>query len=245
MSNFPSFQHLNPNNLHHLVYGYIHEWSEIADDIIEIIHMYSKTLPEYSIKCMAATHLLAFTINEYLTDKHNTCEFSDELTKDVLKYIYVRGGALRDCCLTRKIKDIDIMVDVNTLSKKYLHHLKTYHSNLLHTKCIFYRHYQNQFKDHENMDISSELSHSRYKFRTIGTSTDFNAYNVDAFISEPDARKIYNYAARISNCDWVMNTRFFLDIILKSNLQDNIHFECRQTNWFLILKHFYYHNIYL
>eukprot|EP01084_Bolivina_argentea_P300097 517357_1 len=246
---------IKSDRLEYLVYGYINDMGNmlICNDIIYMIHMYCSItwiLPEYSMKCIAATHLVASRIYQYLNDERNRCEFNHELSKDVLKYIYVRGGAPRDCCLLRKIKDIDVVVDINTLNKKYLHHLKTYHTNSsnMHTSCAFYRHYLNQFEESRRNKIQNRLRHvgtvraigrhvpSEFAPDSIATYNFLNVY-------VPTANKIYNYCARISNCDWVINSRFFFNIWLKSTVKNAITIECRQTNWTLILNKYIYHGI--
>eukprot|EP01084_Bolivina_argentea_P300098 517358_1 len=244
---------IKSDRLEYLVYGYINDMGNmlICNDIIYMIHMYCSItwiLPEYSMKCIAATHLVASRIYQYLNDERNRCEFNHELSKDVLKYIYVRGGAPRDCCLLRKIKDIDVVVDINTLNKKYLHHLKTYHSNFDHvnkTNCIFYRHYLNQFDWHlRGTEIHWRLDiYSVGKFDAFNKPSVFNLNSVDSFLMEPTANKIYNYGARISNCDWAINSRFYFNILLESDLCNAITIECRKTNWALILNNYTYQNM--
>eukprot|EP01084_Bolivina_argentea_P266594 452200_1 len=212
------------DSLDYLICGYMQ--LSICNDIISIIRLYiayCSLLPEYSMKCIAATHLVASKIYQYLNYKPNRCEFNDELSKDLLKYIYVRGGAARDCCLLRKIKDINIVIDINTLNKRYLHHLKTYHSSFhrANTNCIFYRHYLNQF----HLKSRGTKIHNKVKslgqFDATNRRHHFGPYasGVNAFLKESVANKIHNYGARISNCDWVINSRFFFNILLESDLQ--------------------------
>eukprot|EP01083_Nonionella_stella_P199163 730533_1 len=92
-----------------LISGYIRELhtslsSQVPEDINKTIVSYSWTISKHSMQRIAAAHLISSTINEYMNNQENTCEASSNNDLDILKYIYVRGGALRDCHLLRKKK---------------------------------------------------------------------------------------------------------------------------------------------
>eukprot|EP01084_Bolivina_argentea_P058880 107475_1 len=235
-----------------LISGYIRELhtslsSQVPEDINKTIVSYSWTISKHSMQRIAAAHLISSTINEYMNNQENTCEASSNNDLDILKYIYVRGGALRDCYLLRKIKDIDMVVNIHELSKEYLKHLKKYHSdanidedvkNPEKCKCIFYRRYLNKYREsNKRNDIHDKLRHTWLPNKrkiSKGHSFSTNDEGVD---------KILNFESYIVNSDYLMNTRFIINILYHSKLYSrNIKINSKYYghHWVVKIKHYDY-----
>ena len=228
-----------------MVHGYVHRFKiNTPNDIIEIIRVYSWNISSRSMSCIAATHLIASVINEYFNDTNNKCEFSTDNDLNILKYIYIRGGALRDSYLLREIKDIDLVINIQQLSKKYLFHLKTYHSKIEqqneNCKCIFWRHYLNKFEtdlNEKNNDIFTRNNEEK--------KSDIDEDDID----EDDVDKILKYEKYIVNCTYLLNSKFITNEILSKSpkINKNIIVESRYFgyHWFIRINNYNYNGLLL
>eukprot|EP01083_Nonionella_stella_P151604 484618_1 len=203
--------------LSYLVSGYIRECiidSIVPIDILGIIHSNCCILPDKSSQIIAITHSITSAIHDYLNLPQNKCPFSESEDMNILQHIYIRGGALRDCCLLRTINDVDIVLDSNSLSKQYVQHLTTYHSSphsdtpavkIQHRKCIFYRHYMN--KHDQSQGVPEHFYMERFYL-----SQNRNQQETVSF----KHHKIVRFLADIANSNYMINTRFLCDIISKA-----------------------------
>ena len=191
-----------------LIDGYANELvndHSTPDEILELIRIYAWNISDRSMACIAGTHCIASIISEYFNAECNKCEYApdNDLNDEILKYIYVRGGALRDCYLLKEINDIDIVINIKQLSIKYLSHLKEYHSNPWQQskdcKCIFWRLYTNKYdKQHDDDDCEIFQDEEFWK--------DSN-----------DVDKILKFEQHIINCNYLLNSRFITKEILEKS----------------------------
>mmetsp|Transcript_72552 Transcript_72552/g.115768 ORF Transcript_72552/g.115768 Transcript_72552/m.115768 type:complete len:669 (+) Transcript_72552:25-2031(+) len=205
-----------------LLHGYIREVqmnessiAVIPDAIRETIRLYSWFIPPYSLQCIAATYKLAHEINEYMNSAENKCEFSGNLDLNILEYIFVRGGALRDMVLLRKMKDVDLVINIHELNLKYLQHLQTYHASKEQqdeskVKCVFWRHYLNKFKT--DGEKNNDFNDYARNFRK--SPPDYNSDN-------EKADKIMQFEHYIEDADYVLNARFVINVIYNRHERRN------------------------
>eukprot|EP01084_Bolivina_argentea_P086339 156054_1 len=195
-----------------LTYGYIRNEniSKIPQEIAQIINLFSSNITSHSMNLIAATHLFASVINDFMNHSDNKCEFvnnsHDEL--NILSHIFVRGGACRDSLLSRNIKDIDIVVNIHELSQAYLYHLQKYHSNIKNQskncKCIFWRHYLNKYKRKKKDKQNKKFPIHHF----------YGAHPED--IKDKNVIKILEFEQLIVDCNYLLNAKFIAKIIDKN-----------------------------
>eukprot|EP01083_Nonionella_stella_P083515 230990_1 len=208
--------------LHLLLSGYIRKQRQnifITNDIISIIQKQMWMIPAKATQSIHDTYSMAFILNQYLNDPQNKCPYSKDQRDDfnILKYIYIRGGTLRDCCLMREINDIDIVLDAHALSVQFLYHLKQYHSHPSHQsvddKCIFWRHYLHKFNP-KYQGLWSELDRwdQIKSFRPFGTNASSKATRM------PQNQKIESFLRTVEHCNFMINSIFLLDSLRKGSV---------------------------
>ncbi len=208
-----------------LIDGYIRELilsAKVPIDINKTIRSYTSSISQHSMARIASTHLIANTINEFMNEPENLCESSSNTDLNILKYIYVRGGALRDSYLLRKINDIDLVINIHEISKQYLNHLRKYHSHsdidddLKHSencKCIFYRRYLNKYR---NVDDRNNIHRKLRRTWLPNTNTIGKGHSFST--NDEDGDKVLNFESYIVNSDYLINSRFIINILYHSKL---------------------------
>eukprot|EP01084_Bolivina_argentea_P136818 240971_1 len=183
-------------------------------------------------RAIASTKFVTEIIDNF--QRKNKCPFVDNDINEInlLDYIYIHGGSLRDIMLNRNINDIDIVIDINKLTKQYYYHLKTYHYKIeqqsINCQCYLWQRYIKMYK---------QPPYSNY---TINRETE----------------TLKKFEMNIARCPFLLNNVFFKNIIIESmynnsllsNSIENVNrFGYRNeidTNWVLnIIKPIKYNNI--
>eukprot|EP00484_Ammonia_sp_Unknown_P001180 CAMPEP_0197022172 /NCGR_PEP_ID=MMETSP1384-20130603/3067_1 /TAXON_ID=29189 /ORGANISM="Ammonia sp." /LENGTH=547 /DNA_ID=CAMNT_0042450153 /DNA_START=33 /DNA_END=1676 /DNA_ORIENTATION=+ len=233
-----------------LLGGYIRELPtlKIPASIHETIRLYSWEIPAHSMQCIAATHLLATKINDYMKSAERVCPFSGNHDLNILDYIYVRGGALRDSYLLRKMSDIDLVVNIHELCKQYERHLVTYHSKkgeqqAADCQCLFWQHYLNKHRSLSENNLHSKLkktwfTNQRKKEKKKGSSRSYTTNN-------EQVDKILDFENYVVNCDYLLNARFVMNILYHSELRPQLKITCKYFghHWLCVLKSSEYHGM--
>eukprot|EP01083_Nonionella_stella_P146189 459429_1 len=200
-----------------------HHGIQTSPDIQEVIRRYVWPVPLFSLQCIAGTHYLARTIHQSMNSEANRCEYSDNTDLNILEYIFIRGGALRDCHLLRQIRDIDLIVNIYELSRAFLQHLTKYHrhhTSKLDSKCIFWRRYLNKFVD---KPLQDECPYMNYD-------------HCDAQQRTLDVRQIAHFEHHIVTCDYLLNSRFIVDLLRENNSVFDIKKKYHGLHWELKLQ---------
>ena len=158
------FQHFDKSGLTNrekfclLVDGYWRTSGEkmVDHDAIGLIKDYCHNgLPFESLAHISIVNVLATMIYDFMNDEKNKCEFSNFSDFNLLNYIYIKGGMLRDLYLLNNINDIDITIDIYQVTRHFKRHLKKYHSNHnweedTNIKCILWRRCLNMFNNNNS-----------------------------------------------------------------------------------------------
>ena len=201
----------------------------IPTDILNIINYYALPLPKRSMNHIAATHFVAKIINDWVTDAMEKCENFQEASVNsnnnnnkmhthddefnMLKYIYVKGGALRDCHLLRNIKDIDIVVDIHQLTKLHLSHLQKYHNDgNVDSNCPFWKHFLNKFHYYGFLYSYGGIINRRIQRYTRGRRTRITK---EILPNNKIAAKLFRYEDFIVRSDYLFNVKFIVETVLQ------------------------------
>ena len=202
--------------------------------------------------------LMAEIIIEFFKNKDNICQIREKENKPlldvkeeingklILDNIVLFGGTVRDLKLGRAIKDVDLQTNTRKLNKLFKLHLETYHKTLKQQKesknCVFWRLYQNKFKDVETDDVNDDGDDG-------DDSDDDEAPSEIQFKYKKKEEKIdKNKWEYISKCNYIVNTNFIVDILLNSKQLKDKHKIKRYTgHWpsaeILINKDLIHNNI--
>ena len=197
----------------------------LPNDVINIIGYFSRPISDRSKNYIGATHFLTNVIYSFMTDPENVCEYctnDDQL--NILDFIFIRGGALRDCVLLREIKDIDLAIDIYGLNRAFLKHLEKYHDvyndkntsdiemeTKFKSKCIFWRHYTKKFSLCDKfMYVSHRNTLSDHLPRK---KTD--DYSYDRTNNQLLFEKLFGWEDYIVHCNYILNSKFILFEILE------------------------------
>jgi len=199
----------NAFELEILVHGYMNRLRQLSSrpmptEIQEMVCLYCWRIGSASRNAIAATHLIASIIDEFMKRPEHRCEcmppdeMQDGVALDLLQYIFIRGGACRDSLLLREINDVDLVVNSHELAQQYLLHLSRYHATAEHqadsVRCFLWQHYLNRFKK------SARATH-----RTPG---NHNSKTVD---------KLVQFESLLVHSNYVLNSKFVCDIIERSD----------------------------
>ena len=234
MEKEPALARLDNEMFSLLVDGYFRMQAlNIPNDIQSVISQFACPLSDRSMAQIAGTHLIARLIVDFMNDPSNQCEHLNYQNKNtmpttnnnnkvhiddeinILKHIYIRGGALRDCYLLRDINDVDISVDIHEVTKLYLAHLKKYHTYTskckntynFNSKCIFFRLYLKKMR----------------QVRTVEPGSTFGYNNIVYSTDDSDFDDILNFEDYIGSCDYIINSRFIVENILHIQLGKFLH----------------------
>ena len=196
----------------------------LPNDIINIIGYFSRPISDRSKNCIGATHFLTNVIHSYMNDPENACEYctNGDNQLNILNFIFIRGGALRDCFLLRTIKDIDLVIDIYGLNRAFLKHLQTYHdvyndkkaqagasdNNIamqtkINSKCIFWRHYTKKFSIcDQKMHVTHHNTLSDHL--PINHSDDYRINTANNQLFD----KLFGWEDYIVHCNYVLNSKF-------------------------------------
>eukprot|EP01084_Bolivina_argentea_P263811 446653_1 len=204
-----------------LVQGYVRNENISSEDIIHIIYLFALNIKSRSMTLIAATHLFASTIYNFVNTEQNKCEFvqNEEDRLNILQYIFVRGGMCRDLLLNQDIKDIDIVVNIHELSKEYLSHLTTFHSKKEQQnekcQCIFWRHYLNKYK------------HTEYDPMKDGQIKWFLPS-----VKDKDFKKLFTFEKIIQRSEYLLNAKFIKSIVFGTNPFKNAYNDTYNNKFF-------------
>eukprot|EP01084_Bolivina_argentea_P290042 498148_1 len=175
------------------------EWLDTINNIDEIKNI---NLPYESKRAIAATHLLATILREYLNDKKHLCPFIKNKNENtnvlLLDCIFIRGGALRDILLNRSINDVDCCVLLEKSIQLQLDHLKQYHSKKeqqgIDCQCIIWKHYLHKFVSNNHNNILMQYMHK------IVLHDDHKSINCNKHV-------LQSLQHRIILAEYIINTR--------------------------------------
>ena len=221
--------------------------ARVDNDSITLIKEYCfDGLSFKSYKYISTVNLLIKTINDFMNDRENKCEFSNFDDFNLLNYIYIKGGMLRDIYLLNEINDIDITVDIYSLTRDFKKHLKKYHGNIKnfspsralhnHTKCILWRQYLNIFnRDNYDRNKNSHdiLTHyfttkpkaatkiERKKKKKKEVKKDKHKHQDKNSTKQPIPRDLEStqlyFEKYLCHCKYIINTHFIVyRILIKS-----------------------------
>ena len=225
----------------------------IPTDVLNIVNYYAWPVSTRSMNHIAATHLVGQIINDFIIDARNKCtNFQNDINRNIndefniLKYIYVKGGALRDCHLLRNIKDIDIVVDIHQLTKLHLSHLQKYHKDgNIDNNCPFWQHFLNKFSFFKLKNNSGIIDRKITKYKRRGKR--IYRKNIEPF--NKIVARLFRYEDYIIRSDYLFNVKFIVEKILKQSkkYKDNINTTTQwyDRNYVVVINDVHYKGMYV